>query len=895
MPLATGTRLGPYEIRAPLGAGGMGEIYRATDTRLDREVAIKVLAESLSSNADFRQRFEREAKAISALNHPHICTLYDVGSQNGLAYLVLELVEGETLAQRLARGPLPLKDALRHGAEIADALDRAHRQGIVHRDLKPGNVMLTKAGAKLLDFGLAKPRPPATTPAAATASGGAATMSSPLTPITEQGTVLGTVQYMSPEQIEGREADARSDIFSLGCVLYEMLTGRRAFEGSTNWSVASAILERDPAPISAVQPLIPPHLNHVVRRALAKSPDERWQSASDVRGELQWIAAAPADAVAPPPRHRWRQALPWAVALLALIAAAAVLWRTRQTATVPVVRAAVLPPEGGHFAFSGDLGSRPEFSPDGRRLAFAAKVGEKQAIYIRDLDGDAARMVPGTDGGFLPFWSFDGQQLGYFSGSKLSKVNLQSGVSTALAAVAIPKGGSWGPDGTILFVPSFRSPVLAISSSGGDARPVTTLDTAQHTTHRYPVFLPDGEHFLYLAANHRSPSSDSNALYVGSLRGDTARRLRSSVCNAAVVDGYLFFCHEEKLFAQPLDLETFALRGEPQPLARSILTDPGTWGTFFGATDAGLFAYYPGQPIPGTELVWLNRDGKRIGTIDTVRDYVVVSLSRNGKRLAVEVNDGGPSTWIADLERKTLSRLTFSGVAARRPVINPDGSAVAFSTGLGGTTAIIRKSTSGAGADETLLAGAEDVVPNAWSPDGKYLIVQRGEPAREYGLFALQLSGARKLVPMRVNPGEQSYDGDFSPDMKWFVYTSPENGREEVFVSPFDPDAQATGGRYTPPGRWQISAGGNLAQWSHDGKEIYYVSSDVRMMAAAVDTTGGTVRAGTPRELFRVDLRTVIGMSYAVAPDGRFLVNTSLQPLRSPLQIVTDWHTLIGR
>jgi len=870
----------------------MGEVYRARDTRLERDVAIKILPEQLSSNNDLRTRFQREAKAISGLQHPHICVLHDVGSQNGLDFLVMEFIDGETLAARLERKPLTRAETLKIAVEISDALDRAHRSGIIHRDLKPGNIMLTKSGAKLMDFGLAKAADFIGTQAAAPAFSVAA-VTSPASPLTMAGAVVGTVQYMSPEQIQGKEADERSDIFAFGAVLYEMLTGKKAFEGKSQLSVASAILDKDPVPISKVEPLTPPSLEHLVNRALEKDPDARWQSIADVRGELAWLLQASPDASSPPiaaKEQAWKLWAVAAVALLAVLSLALLLWQSRRPLQAPLLNVSILPPVGGNFAFYGDNGSEPVLSPDGKRLAFAAVVKGKQAIYVRDLDGDTPHLLPGSEGGRFPFWAPDSKQIGYFAGNGLMKIDLSTRVATQVTKVDNPRGGSWSSDGNILFTPNFRSPIYVVSATGGIAKPVTKIDTSQHTSHRWPTFLPDGEHFIYLAANHRVPTDSNNAIFVGSLKGDTPKRLTGSVCNAMVVGGRLFFCREDNLYTQALDLRRYELTGEAKVLTTSIMRDLSTWRAMFSVTAGGLLAFAPGAPVPGSELMLLDRSGKAVSRVGEIRDYLVLSMSRRGDKFAVEVSNPN-SIWIGNVSTNTLFRLTFSGISARQPVISPDGTQVAFASDVDGKVAVLRKLTNGFGGEDTLLRSNE-AYPNDWSPDGKYLMIQSGGTA-DYELFALELFGNRSQIPLVRIPGQQAYDGAFSPDMKWFLYTSTESGREEVFVSPLDLKADPNAAIVRPTARWQISNGGGLGQWSQDGREIYYISSDGKMMVVPVRSGATSFEVGNAKELFPIAVRNMTGMPYDLTADRKFLVTTELQAPSSPVTLISEWHQLV--
>jgi serine/threonine protein kinase len=592
MPLTTGTKLGPYEILAPAGAGGMGEVYRARDTRLDREVAVKVLSAQLSSSADLRARFEREARAISSLQHPHICTLFDVGHQNGTDFLVMEFLEGETLAERLKRGPLPLEQLLKTGIEVAEALEKAHRQGILHRDLKPGNVMLTKSGAKLMDFGLAKSF--AAVGAAASGSSlptftAAPTISSPASPLTAEGTVVGTFQYMSPEQVEGREADARSDIFAFGAVLYEMATGKRAFEGKSQLSVASAVLEKDPEPMSALAPMTPPALEHLVKTCLAKEPDERWQSAADIARQLRWIADAGSQVGAPrvvSSRRRLQQRAFFvlAPALIILAVFAGYFFPRPQPSTLPAIRAMLPPPPDvaypGHPSFA--------LSPDSSKLAFIGrKSGGRFALYVRQMATGTVQELAGTTDAWYPFWSPDSRHIGFFAAGKLHKVDTVGGAVTAVADARNGRGGAWSSRGVIVFAPENNGPLMQVPESGGAATPLTTMAEAEQS-HRWPIFLPDGETVLFfLAATATSglPSADPltiSGIYTVRLSGGGHRKLFTADSNAAYDPaGYLLYVHQANLMAHPFDAAKLQFRGLAVPVAQHVRYHPARWVAAF--------------------------------------------------------------------------------------------------------------------------------------------------------------------------------------------------------------------------------------------------------------------------------------------------------------------------
>jgi hypothetical protein len=580
MSLDPGTRLGPYEILSPLGAGGMGEVYRARDTRLDRVVAIKILPSHLAGDAELRQRFEREARAISSLNHPHICTLHDIGHQDGVDFLVMEYLEGETLAERLRRGPLPLEPLLRVAVGIAEALDRAHRLQVVHRDLKPVNVMLTKAGVKLLDFGLAKlggPQPVRELSRLSTLA------TEDRSPLTAEGTIVGTLQYMAPEQLEGKDVDARTDIFALGAVLYEMTTGRRAFEGENAASLIAAILTTDPSPISDTQPMTPPALDRLVRMCLAKDPDERWQSARDVARELLWIgeggsrAAAASSAVAAPAR-RERIWIGACVLLgLSTLVLGSLYYRDARVER-EILRLSVEPPPGNRLISVSDVAGPPVISPDGRSIVYLAmdQSGARK-LWLRRLDSMEAQPLPGTDNTTFPFWSPDSRAVAFFSGQKLKRLDVSGGLPVTVCASGDGRGGNWGRDGTILFSSDYRSGLSRVSASGGEPAPVTRPDGVRHTSHRWPQLLPDGHHFLYLAVSHDPSKSDNDAIYWATLDGRENRMLMRGAANAIYVSGWLMYVRDTNLFAQRLDPARGELRGEPATVASDVEYDrPGT-------------------------------------------------------------------------------------------------------------------------------------------------------------------------------------------------------------------------------------------------------------------------------------------------------------------------------
>ena len=904
MPLTNGTKLGPYEIISPLGAGGMGEVYRAKDTRLDRTVAIKVLLSHLSSNADLKKRFEREAKSISSLNHPRICQLYDVGSQDGVSYLVMEYLEGETLAERLKKGALPLDQVLKIGMEIAEALDKAHRAGIVHRDLKPGNVMLTKSGAKLMDFGLAKSAGGGLAGAAGAAPllSAAVTMTSPspqISPLTTVGTIIGTVQYMSPEQIQGTESDARSDIFALGAVLYEMATGRRAFEGKSQLSVASAILEKDPEPVSTVQPTSPPALDMVISTSLAKDPDARFQSAHDVMLQLRWIANGSAALQARSTISEERTSRPrWLFATCALLALVAAglggVLLLRPTENARPIRTTIEPPEKFTFDMMGDYAGGPVLSPQGDKVVFLAHgPNSPKALWVRALDSFGAQRLEGTEGAFDPFWSPDGRSIGFFTQGKLNRVDVAGGPPTPVTDAVNARGGSWSAGDVILFAPNIQSGIMQVGANGGKVTPVTKMDSTKHTTHRWPTFLPDGKHFLYLATNHNGGKAQDNGIYYASLDGKENRILVASDAGGEYASGYLLFHSGTALMAQAFDAASGKLSGEPQAIVGKVRHDSGVWRTLFTVSQTGMLAYEPGSSeTAGSQLVWFDRTGKQVGQIGERGTYMDPRISPDGKRVAVSFGDPQREIWIFDLERGTKTRLTFNQYGVNnQPAWSPDGKTIAYTSTFavsgGGKTAIFSKSASGGGAEKVMVAETDktgEYVYGSWSPDGKYFVYLSRGGEVGYHIEAKAVDGNSPAFTVVASASVQSNISYYriSPDSKWIAYTSNESGRPEVYVAPF-PRGE---------GKWQVTTGGaDFAAWRSDGKEIYVSTELQQYTACSVNVNGNELQIGTPQALFSANA-AAIGVDYDVSPDGkRFLVNVAGNDTPTPLHLVMNWTT----
>jgi serine/threonine protein kinase/WD40 repeat protein len=861
----------------------MGEVYRARDTRLDRTVAVKVLPSAMSSSPEVRQRFEREAKTISQLSHPHICALYDVGREGETEYLVMELLEGETLSDRLAKGALPLDQTLRYGQQIADALDKAHRQGIVHRDLKPGNVMLTKSGVKLLDFGLAKAIAPSATPSSLT--------SLPTQQgLTQEGTILGTFQYMAPEQLEGKDADARTDIFALGAVLYEMATGKKAFSGATQASLIGAILHTEPAPISSIQPLVPPGLDRVIKTCLAKDPEDRWQSARDVASELKWTgqsseAAAPTASAA---RQRGGGWLAWAVAalaiLLALVAVAAAILNARRASPLPLIRTSIVLPE-----LSAPRAAT--LSPDGTKVVLVARDSSGRSIlWIRSLDSLAAQPLSGTESSAFPFWSPDSRFVGFFADGKLKKIAVEGGPAQTLCDAPLSRGGSWGRDGTIVFSPVPDGPLYRVPASGGVAEAVTRFDPARgETSHRWPFFLPDGRRFLYLVASFGSGEERAKmGVYSGSLDSKEEKFILPAKSTMAYSPpGYLLFLRERTLMAQAFDEKSLTVRGDAFPVADRIQYFPQTANTLFSVSNTGLLLYQSGSSQVLAQLTWLDRSGREVGSLGVPADLANPRISPDGKRVAVDVIDhqtGNMDIWIYPSSGGVATRVTSDPAIDGAPVWSPDGDRIAFMSLRKGHPDVYLRNASGAGSEECILQSDRAKYTADWSPDGRFLLLRVIDAKSNLELWGLPVAGDRKPFPFLKAAFGVSH-GQFSPDGHWVAYASNESGKWEVFVAPFP----------GPGGNWKVSAaGGSEPRWRRDGRELFYLAPDGKIMAVEVKTSP-TFEAGTATPLFQTRRRVTVSstdmFSYDVSADGqRFLVSTDVgEVTSSPLTMVLNW------
>ena len=902
MPLASGTKLGPYEIQSALGAGGMGEVYRARDTRLDRTVAIKILASHLSASPELKQRMEREARAISSLNHPNICHLYDIGSQDGTDYLVMEFLEGETLAERLRRGAIPLAEVLQVGITIAEALAAAHRQGMVHRDLKPGNIMLTKGGAKLMDFGLAKSAA-AGTPASGTNApllSAAMTISdaSPMSPLTTAGSIVGTIQYMSPEQVEGKELDSRSDIFSFGAVLYEMVTGKRAFEGKSQLSVASAILEKDPHPVSALKPMTPPALDRTILKCLAKNPEQRWQNASDLATQLSWLtdasgtfsAVKSASPQPIPAKLRWLLI----VLLLLFLIGVITVWNSLRDVTREspmTMRFNIALPEDQALGGTWYWYPSVAISPDGSKVAYVTHHGGVSQIFLRRIGEATPQVLPGTERADMPFFSPDGQWLGMYSGGKIKKVPLAGGPTVTLAETSF-KGATWGPDDAIYF--SNGAGLMKVAATGGDPQKVLALDAkAGETDQVFPEVLPGAKALLFTVRNMKQPSFDEADVAVVKLAtGERKILVRQGTDAHYVSSGHLVFMRAGVLMAVLFDADKLEVKGAAVPVVEKVLENPRIGAGQYAVSRDGLLVYIPGGVSYGEhEMVFVDKAGNAKPLTANKRPYEDFTLSPDGKFLAITIEGPVTNTWVHDISRDTETRFNF-GIENRDPTWTPDGKHIAYSGYHDNKYAVFWKPMDGSTPEEALVLSDKNVDAWFFSPDGGTLLYAVYQFAEEQNIAALPLKD-REHARM-IFPAKYSVEwAILSPDGKWIAYDSDESGRPEVYVAPY-PALEP---------RERISTDGGLHPlWSPDGRELYYrmgtspeemeqryLGQKTRIMAVSIDTKPA-LQAGKPRMLFEGPYFES-GHDIAVTPDGKGFILIRENDTAGPreMQVVVNW------
>jgi Tol biopolymer transport system component len=925
--LVPGSRLGPYEIVEAIGAGGMGEVYKASDTRLDRIVAVKVLPHHWAGNTEMRQRFEREAQTLASMNHPHICVLHDIGKHADADFLVMEYLQGETLDARLERGPIGLGEALKIALEIADALDKAHRKGVVHRDLKPSNVMLTESGTKLLDFGLAKW---ATEPESKRASfisshaetaGGRPSLKSDLT---SRGTILGTLQYMAPEQLEGDDADARTDIFAFGALVYEMVTGKKAFEAKTRVLLIAAIAATDPPPLSSIEPTAPAALDHLVRTCLAKDPADRWQTAREVLAELEWIAAGGAEATVPPIVHSKRSTIYRMLAAAAGLAAglgmASSFFYFRGPTMAQELRfrvpiqlsadAVVAGGRGGGFGaqqgFQGVSGigvfdpANFAISPDGRSIAFVARQtngpGQQWFLYVRAIRAVTPQRLAETENATQPFWSADSRFIGFVSNGKLKKVEASGGPPAEICDATGFLGGTWNRDGVILF--GTVQGIFRVPAEGGKPEPVSYLDAAQ-SGHFWPHFLPDGRHYLYTAW---SGQASNRAIFAGSLDSKNATRVLGVGSNAGYADpGYLVFHREAAVYAQPFDAGRLSVSGEPVRIADEITYDGSNGMGHFATSQSGALVYNfsSSNPSGGAnsggnggsqtdlsewQLAWFTRTGQPLDTVGPPAAYRGIEVSPDTKRVAVHRHDGNGGDIYVIEPRGSDTRLTFDASQHNSaPVWSPDGTKIVYASLRKGKWGLYQNLSSGSGTEEMLFESDLQLAPSSWSPDGKRLVFWMQDPKTAGDIWVLTFED-KKATKLIATPFNEIH-AQISPDGKWIAYTdNSKDGRNEIYVQPFP----------SGPGRYQISNnGGDWPRWRGDSKELFYHSIGAvgttgvnagptafrgPVLSVSVNANGASFEAGSPMEIVAfaaLNLPHAGGMypTYAVSPDGqRFLV-----------------------
>jgi Tol biopolymer transport system component/predicted Ser/Thr protein kinase len=856
MSLGIGTKLGPYEILAPIGAGGMGTVYKARDPQLDRIVAIKV------AKYQFNERFELEARAIAALNHPHICQVYDVGPN----YLVMELIEGTPL-----KGPLPLDKAIEYAGQILDALDAAHKKCITHRDLKPANILVTKQGIKLLDFGLAKE----TTPLKETDGTRA---------LTGQGQILGTLQYMSPEQLQGKDVDARSDLFSFGCVMYEMLTGKRAFEGQSPASVIAAILEREPAPLEVARPV-----DRVIKRSLAKDPDQRFQTARDLKAALAWATEQPL-VIASTPSRRWHWIAAASLALAVFAGGGWALVHFRKPSTDErVLRLQIDPPEGGRFVFGNNAGGIA-LSPDGGTAVYVASVKGKAPLWARPIDGIVARPLAGTEGASYPFWSPDSKSIGFFAAGKLQRIDVAGGAPLTICDVGVPRGGTWMSNGLILFG-SLAAGLFQVPATGGTPSPLTTLDIQSgEGMHRWPQALPGGR-FLYWV---RSDKTENTGIYAGSLvKAGERVKLLTTDTNAVYAPGgggagYLLWLRGGTLMAQELNPDTLRFTGEPLPVADPVARIASLGLMNAAVSASGLLLYSSSNNV--SQLISLDRTGNPFGEVGDAGEYSVFRLSPDGGRVAATRDrPGGIDVWLLGVGRRVSNRFTSATAFNQYPIWSPDGRTILFSSSV--AVNLYRKDSGGAGSEERITQSPTQQYATDWSRDGRLVLGFGVAPGTQRDIWVLPVTPEGRptgTVQPYVRTSFNESWARFSPDTRWVAYQSDESGRYEVYIQSF-PEKR---------GAVQVSeSGGQYPQWGPGGHELFYVSPNGKLLSVNLTPGSNSVKPSAPRELFVLPTVDIGWSPYDVTADGqRFLVRaTPEKGAALPLTVIVNWPALLKK
>jgi serine/threonine protein kinase len=871
---AKGTTLSHYRLDEKIGAGGMGEVWRAADLTLGRPVAVKILPEAFSNDPQRLARFEREAKILASLNHPNVAVIHGLHSDKGVHFLAMELVAGEDLSRRIGRGALPPAEAIGIARQLAEGLEAAHESGIVHRDLKPANIVVTLDGkVKVLDFGLAKAFE------IDHAASPSASLSPTMTAATLAGVILGTAAYMSPEQARGLPADRRADIWAFGCVLYEMLTGRRPFDGDTVSDTLASVLKTEPD-WTRLPASTPAGVRALLHRCLEKDPKQRLQAIGEARIALD----APEERPSRPASHglRLREMLAWGTAVaLAGLTAAQLLRRPEAGGPPPVMRSSLIPPARSRFDLASDRSGSLTIAPDGKHVTYALQTPDgDESLWLRPLDSLEARPLPGTKGARWPFWSADSQHIAFYSEGKLKRVDLTGSPPTTICNAPDGRGGSWTGDGVILFAPTPNSGLFRVPASGGEPQPVTTLDLkAKETTHRWATFLPDGRHYLYLAGTHNEGvMSEANAVYLAELGHEGRRRVLLARSNVSYAAGRLYYVRDKVLLAQPFDPDRFELSGDPVPVAPRIATEVQFFRAVFSVSAGGTLVFRSGGALAGSRLTWFGRDGKEIGKLGDAGSYETIALSRDGQKLAYSLTDGEVDTsdiWIRELSRGGLSRLTFETLRAYSPVWAADDQRIVYSVNAIGDDLFMRPSTGGN--PVTLVHSDHDKQATDWSRDGRYLVFNQvyTTPDSRSGVWVLPLDATDKPRAFIDTPADEA-NGRLSPDSRWMLYLSDVSGPRELYAAPFP----------GPGGTWQVSSGGATnGWWTKDGKEILYLRPDLTLMSLAVRSSTGAFQVDTPQPLFRIPL----SLAADVTPDGqRILLAVRSEEEDVPVTLVTN-------
>jgi serine/threonine protein kinase/Tol biopolymer transport system component len=893
MKLSQGSRIGSYEILSILGAGGMGEVYCARDTKLGREVAIKVLPSEFSSDRARLSRFEKEARSASALNHPNIITIHEIGQVDSTSYIVMELVDGKTLREILSSGPMTVHRVLEIASQIAEGLAKAHSAQIIHRDLKPENVMITKDGfVKILDFGLAKLHQDDSQKEGSHLT----TLSS-----THPGLIVGTIGYMSPEQAGGDPIDFRSDQFSFGAVLYEMLTGKRAFQRNTVVNTISAILKDEPQPIDTIIPNTPGPVRWVIDRCLSKDPDGRYSSTKDLAHEIHGLrkhfseistmtsGSGPAHLAVPSSKSSARVA--WIIAAIAVLFAiiAGMAYLKRVPVSQPTIRFHVSPPQGATFNFVGRDAGPVIVAPDGRRMAFVAtsKEGKKQ-IYVRKLNSLDADALEGTEGATYPFWSGDSRFIGFFAEGKLKKIGIHGGPAQTLCDALAGRGGAWNRDGVIVFTPGIYEPLYRISANGSSLTQLTRLEkNTDELSHRWPYFLPDQRHIIYIGFKQNVADQKSgHRVHITSIDGkeNTIVELNTQSQVLAALPGYLLFGRENSLLAQAFDMNKLQITGEAFPIAQQVQLYLNTGNAIFSVSQNGVLAYQQSSTPSISQLKWFDRNGKEISTLGPPGDYEDPDLSPDGKKVAINsINSqiGSTNIWYFDVLQNKQTRFTFSASFDHHAVWTPDQTKIVYDSQRRGRANLYVKSLSGTGSEELLLESDEEKTPTCYSSDGRYLVYQSSNLKTKSDLWLLQFFGDRKPIPL-IRTENNEVGGQISPDNKWLAYTSDESGKWEIYVTSFPKVS----------GKRQIStSGGTQPRWRADGKELFYLSTDRKLMSVEIKE-GERFEEGEPKPLFATQSRYTGNVAYDISADGKlFLINTIISNVQSPpLAVVLNWN-----